>query len=167
MKKLLCFVLCFALALGMLGCTRTPSVPENAITVYYKRANVSYGAQDSVISTAYLDTAGHEDDLAYLLNMYFQSTPGDGFAVTFPAELFLVVLKVEGLTAKVVLSDHIATLSGMDLTVACVCLTQTVMALTGCQEVIISAITAKLDGRDFITLSRDSYLLLDDSGSSQ
>ncbi len=163
MKRILCFFLILICAAGIFGCSSGSDVPEDAATVYYKRANISYGDRDGVIGASHLDTDGKEGDFSYLLGKYLQTPPGDGFSQTFPANLFLVSLKVEGLTAKVILSDQMAKLSGMDLTVACACLTRTVMSLTGCQEVIISAISAQLDGRDFITLSADSYLLLDSS----
>jgi len=70
-------------------------------------------------------------------------------------------MDLDGLTAKIVLCDEFATLKGLDLTIACACLSRTVIALTGCHEVIISAESMQLDGKNFITLSRDSYLLLD------
>lgn len=166
MKKLLCLLLVLCCFAGILGCAQqTP--PENSVTVYYKREKPTYGTSDGVIAATYLDAAGREQDHAYLLGKYFRTTPGEGFAATFPTGLSLVSFKLEGLTAKVVLSDRIADLSGMELTIALTCLTQTIMSLTGCQEVIISAESKQLDGKNFITLSRDSYLLVDDSGTAQ
>lgn len=166
MKKLLCLLLTLCCFAGILGCAREEAPPENSVTVYYKRDNPTFGTSDGVIAATYLDAAGREQDHAYLLSKYFRTTPGEGFASTFPKGLFLVSFKLEGLTAKVVLSDRIADLSGMDLTIALTCLTQTVMSLTGCQEVIISAESTQLDGQNFITLSRDSYLLADNSGAA-
>lgn len=167
MKKALCILLCLCCFAGILGCSANQSVPENTVTVYYKREKADYGTADGVIAEAYLDASGHENEYVYLINQYLKATPGEGFSSPFPQGVSLVGFRLEGLTAKVILSDRIAELSGMDLTIALICLTHTILSITDCQEVIISATSKQLDGQNFITLNRDSYLLLDDSGSAQ
>lgn len=166
MKKIVCILLVLCSFACILGCTPEPP-PEDSVTVYYKRDQAVYGAADGVIASTYMNAADHEDDYAYLLVKYFRTAPGEGFAITFPDNLSVVSIQLEGLTAKVILSDEITALTGMDLTIALVCLTQTLIGLTDCQEVIISASTQQLDGQNFITLNRDSYLLIDESGSTQ
>lgn len=164
MKKLLSILLAVCCCLGILGCSQKDKAPENSATVYLKREKPVFGAADGVIAPVYMDISGQSQDPAQLLGKYLRGVPGEGFVSPFPKGLFLISFKLEGLTAKVILSDGIAELTGMDLTVALTCLTQTVMSLTGCREVIISAATALLDGEKFITLSQDSFLLVDDSG---
>ncbi len=167
MRKFLCFALILCCLFSIVGCSTKNTVSEDFVTVYFKREKPVYGTADSVIAATYLDASGRGNDYAYLLGKYLRTTPGNGLVSTFPKELFLFSFKQEGLTAKVVLSDQIAELTGMDLTISLTCLTQTVMSLTGCREVIISAATKQLDGQNFITLNRDSYLLIDNSGATQ
>ena len=62
---------------------------------------------------------------------------------------------------------NITDYSGMDLTIALTCLTKTIMSLTGCQEIILSASGTLLNGESFITLNQDSFLLIDGSGNKQ
>lgn len=164
MKKLFCIFLVFSCLFGLTACIQSNEQPEPTVTVYYKRAVPTYGQADSVIAATELLSSGKENDIAYLIRKYLASTPADGFVSPFSKEITLISFKLEGLTAKVVLSNELADLTGMDLTVALICLTQTVMSLTDCEEVIISANTRRLDGQNFITISRDSYLLVDDSG---
>ena len=166
MKRVLCILLVVCCFAGIVGCTSKNDKPENSISVFFKREKTAYGTADGVIGETYLDAAGREKDYAYLLNVYLRMTPGEGFSTPFPKGVSMTGFKLEGLTAKVVLSDRIAELSGMELTIALTCLTQTVMSMTGCQEVIISATTKQLDGQNFVTLNADSYLLLDDSGTA-
>ena len=166
MKKILCILLALLCVAGTVGCTSEKETPENAVAVFYKRAKPVYGTADGVIAEIFMDASGHEKEYVYLLSQYLKATPGEGFTSPFPKGVSLVGFKLEGLTAKVILGDRIADLTGMDLTIALVCLTQTVMSLTGSREVIISAATKQLDGQNFVTLNRDSYLLLDNSGSS-
>ena len=165
MKRILSFLLVFCCFTGILGCSADKQPPEDSVAVFYKKDKTTYGTSDGVIAATYIHTSGHEAEYAYLLNQYLKATPGEGFASTFPKGVSLIYFKLEGLTAKVILSDRIADLSGMELTIALTCLTQTVMSMTGCQEVIISASTKQLDGQNFVTLNRDSYLLIDNSGT--
>ena len=162
MKKLLLFSLILLLLLGIVGCGSTGSQADT-YTVYYRRAVPTYGSTDSIIGENHLLTSGRESDTAYLLRKYLASTPENGFVSPFSQDITLVSFQQDGPTVKVVLSNQIAELSGMDLTIALACLTRTIVSLTDCQEVIISANTAQLNGQNYITLSRDSYLLIDNS----
>ena len=164
MRKLFCMVLILCCLFGIVGCASDPTVPENSAVVYYQREKATYGADDSVIGATYLDTEGRGKDYVFLLNKYFHTIPGEGFTSVFPKGVSLKSFKLEGLTATVILSDKIADLTGMELTIALTCLTKTVMSVTGCHEVIISAYSKQLDGQKFITLNRDRYLLVDNSG---
>lgn len=167
MKRIVSFLLILCCFTGILGCSADKKPSENSVAVFYRKDKTTYGTSDGVIAETYIYSSGHEAEYAYLLNQYLKATPGEGFAQTFPSGVTLIQFKLEGLTAKVILSDRIADYSGMELTIALTCLTQTVMSMTGCQEVIISASTKQLDGQNFVTLNRDSYLLTDSSGTTQ
>ncbi|MBE6958466.1 MAG: hypothetical protein E7447_04875 [Ruminococcaceae bacterium] len=166
MKKLLCILLVLSCLLGLVACVQNKEPDEPSVTVYYKRSVPTYGKADSIIAATQLLSSNRENDIPYLIRKYLATTPGDGYVSPFSQEVTLISFKLEGLTAKVVLSNELADLTGMDLTIALVCLTQTVMSLTGCEEVIISANTRRLDGQNYITLSRDSYLLVDNTGET-
>ena len=167
MRKILCFILILCCLFGVVGCSGENAAPNSTVTVYYQREKPVYGTADGVIASTAMDASGHEKEYSYLLNQYLKTTPGSGFSETFPNGVILIGFTVEGLTAKVILSDRIADLSGMKLTIALTCLTQTILSMTGCQEVIISAASKQLDGKNFVTLNQDSYLLLDNSGTPQ
>jgi hypothetical protein len=167
MRKLLCLILVICSLQSITGCSQTDSVPENLIKVYYRTEKPAYGTEDGLIAATYMDAEGYESDYIKLLDQYLGSSPGEGFADTFPSGVSLVSFQLEALTAKVVLNSHIAHHSGMDLTIALACLTRTIMSLTGCEEVIISAGDTLLNGESFITLNLDSFLLIDNSGGEQ
>ena len=167
MRKFLCILLSLVCLFGILGCSREEKIPENAVTVYFKTANYDYGAEEGMIGKTYLDTNGHEDDYSYLINTYLHTTPAEGFASTFPQGVSLVRFRLESLTANVTLSNHMKDCTGMDLTIALTCLTRTIISMTGCQEVILSAEDTLLNGEKFITLNADSFLLSDHSAPAQ
>lgn len=165
MKRMITLFLILLLMLPLAGCQEeTTTQPEHPITVYYKRTEPTHGTADSVIAPTTIEGKGHEKDYSYLLTRYLKGAGDPQLSRTFPRGTTLVSFKLDALTAKIVLGDRFSSLSGMDLTIACVCLTRTVMELTGCQEVIISAENTKLNGQNFIILSGDSYLLTDTVG---
>lgn len=166
MKKLLCIFLILCCICTLVACAPEKQ-PQDSYTVYYRRGTPAYGSADGVIGQTYLLTSGREDDIPYLLRKYLASTPEDGFVSPFTQDMTLVSFELDGPTAKVVLSNQIAELSGIQLTIALVCLSRTVISLTNCQEVIISANSVQLNGQNYITLTPDSYLLLDESGKNQ
>ena len=167
MKKAICILLILCCFSAIVGCTAKDVSSENSVTVYYKREQPTYGSDDSIIAACHLNMDDNTQNYNYVLEKYLRATPMEGFVSPFPTGLSLISFKLEGLTAKVMLGDLIAELTGIDLTIALTCLTQTIMSLTGCHEVIISAFSKELDGQKFITLSRDSYLLLDNGAVSQ
>ena len=166
MRNILCILLIICSLLGITGCHNTAPAYESSVMVYFKTSKPNYGAEDGFIAATYMDSAGHEDDYLYLLNQYLRSTPTEGFAETFPNSVSLISFQLDALTAKVILNSNITNYSGIDLTIALTCLTKTIMSLTGCQEVIISARGALLNGESFITLNQDSFLLIDNSGNA-
>lgn len=166
MRKLLSVFLTFAFLLTFSACRQKPEEPQSTVTVYYKAAEISYGTAEGVIAPYKLDATDHETDTVFLLNTYLSKDVTEGYTSTFPINTRVVSLDLDGLTAKIVLSNEFAKLTTLNLSIACACLTQTVISLTGCQEVIISAENSKLDGNNFITLTRNSYLLLDESGTA-
>lgn len=167
MKKSIALLLIFSCVCSLFGCQLYREEPELPVTVYYRRSQMTYGTSDGVISSYALEAAGHETDVPFLLQTYLQGPDSADFSPTFPSGTTLRSYNLEGLTAKVVLSDQLATLTGIDLSIACACLSKTLMSLTGCREVIICAEHAQLDNNKYITVSSNSYLMQDLSGENE
>ena len=162
MRRILFLLLTLLLIVGMFGCNAPQEKePEHSVVVYYRRTQPTYGSADSVIAAYNMPTEEQQEALPILLTRYFESAPSDEFSSPFPTGLSLVSFENDAYTAKIVLSHNFSNLTGIDLSIACICLTRTVISLTSCSEVIISAEDALLDGHRFITLGQDSYLLLD------
>ena len=69
--------------------------------------------------------------------------------------------------AQIVLSDEIAQLEGITLSIACGCLAKTVMALDDVYGVRIYAETMTLEHRDYIYMDFETLLLLDNNEAAQ
>ena len=61
------------------------------------------------------------------------------------------------------LSRGFATYSGLELTIACACITKTAISLTGVDIVRIRADQTLLNGAEYIQMDANSVLLIDQS----
>lgn len=149
----LCWVLC--------GCGQGLENSKTPVSFYYLQSDISFDAEDSVIGKEVRESFGHEEDYIYLLNLYLQGPVSENLTKMFPEGSAVVEILREEDTITVTLNDTFAQLSGINLTTACICLTKTVCAMTGCSEVTIQAQTLLLDSYKSITLTEDSGLLQD------
>ena len=164
MKRLFAVLLCICTFLSLLGCSQKEEI-QKPVTFYYRRANITYEGSDGVVSTEQRESAGHEKDIPYLLGEYLDGPRSSELAQTFPDGMFVVSIQYADNMAKIIFSFHLAELRGIDLTVACACITMTVIELTGVDSVQISAAGALLDDYQSITMDRSCLFLLD--GSAQ
>lgn len=165
MKQIISLLLLFSLILSLFGCTgETPKISD-PVSFYYCRKELTYGTADSVILAVTAEAAGHREDPRYLINQYLAGPEDDALAPTFPAGVTLQSLTVADDTVDLLLSSAFAGLSGMELTIACACLTLTVIELTGAQTVRIRAAASLLDGSDEIVMDESCLLLLDDAAT--
>ncbi|MBE6974902.1 MAG: hypothetical protein E7436_05375 [Ruminococcaceae bacterium] len=161
MKRWICLLLAI-LCLPLWGCQEEETPLLDPFNGYYRRAELTHGSADSVIAALPIEGAGLKGDHLALLNIYLSHRPDPFYAPTFPEGTQLLIMELEYNTADLLLSSNISELSGLDLTVACVCLTKTVIELTGVDTVIIRARGTTLDGASYISMDLSSIYLLDD-----
>ena len=164
MKQVISMLLCMCLVLPLFGCNQAVKI-EKPVTYYYRRAELTHGVNDGVIAGEQRESLGHEGDIGYLLAQYISGPHSAAFDQTFPNNLFIVSLRNSNNIISIVFSYHLAELSGIDLTIACACITKTVIEMTGVEAVQISSAGELLDDYQFITMDKDSLLLLDSSGN--
>ncbi len=159
MKRILCILI--GLCCVLCGCSRGIEKPKAPVSFYYLRSDISYDTKDSVIDMELRESFGHEEDYVYLLNLYLLGPTSENLTKMFPEGSTVVEVIREENAVTVTLCDTFAQLSGINLTTACVCLTKTVCAMTGCSQVTIQAETLLLDSCKSITMTKDSGLLQD------
>ncbi len=162
MKRMLCLFLMLSLALCLFGCFGREKKPEEPVKFFYPRTVAAYGSTDGVIAWELREAAGHREDYLYLLEQYFTGPQSQSLTRGFPRSVKVKDVQVIGTSAKIELNDFASLLTGLDLNVACACLTATIMELTGAQTVTIRAESALLDGNTAITMTREQLLLWDD-----
>ena len=163
MKRFLSFLLIIALCLPLLACAKEAVRIQEPVSFYYRRQDLAYGEENSVILSEMREAAGRLNAPEYLLQEYLAGPISEGLAHTFSNGTTLVHYVCDSTKATLTLSSHIANLSGMDLTIACACLTLTVMELLDVETVEIRAEDALLNDAEAIIMDRESLLFLDDS----
>ena len=158
MKKWLCLVL--LLSLLLCGCAKEEPI-ENPVPFYYRAEEVTYFSERGVIDYEKREAGIRGDDYTYLLNEYLLGPNDEDLDRTFPNGTVIRALTVEENRVKIVLSEAFAELTGVDLSIACACLTLTACQLTGTKSAEISVETLMLDGSPAVTMVY-SQLVLED-----
>ncbi len=169
MKKLLSLLLILATLLAIAGCQKPPQAedPDQPVRFYYCRTGeLPFGSADSVITHEVRSGVGLLPDSQLLLSEYLKGPESEDLASPFPYGLQLLSLREKNGIIYVTLSDDFAALSGLDLTLACVCLAKTAGELQEAKYVIIKAKTLPLAGNKQILISLDNLLFLDDSATN-
>ena len=163
MKKMLCVIISFALSYTLISCDSSKESIQEPVDFYYCQLEMDYGIESQAISKEVRDAKDRRQDYSHLLSLYFKGPESYSLYNPFPRNLSLLSFSLQDGTAAVHLSASFATLTGLDLSLACACLTMTVCEMTGAQQVTVSAADSLLDGNPQITLSPEDVLLLDDS----
>ena len=163
MKKLLILLLIIAVLASICGCVEEEPEIQVPVNFYYRRTQVTFEDSNGVIAPEVREAQGHENDLSYLLDLYLSGPNGEDMERTFPYGTKLVSISVSEERTTVTVTSHFANLNNVDLTIACACITKTVMELTNTGSVEIKAHGTMLNGADSVIMDNENVLLLDDS----
>jgi len=153
-------LLCLLFLLMLPGC-KSQQEPRQPIKFYYPKTEISYGASDGVLSHELRESASLSKET--VISLYLKGPRAEGLISPFPENINIIHFSVQEKAATLVLSDSYATLSGLDISIASVCLSKTVMELTGAESVTLSCQTQPLGGETRIIISESDLVLYDDS----
>ena len=162
MKRFIAFILIFSLALCCAACTRKNVSLKKPAAFYYCNAEVPYDGKTGGITAETRESANFSDDMIALLNEYLKGPLAEGFLSPFPDNVRIASFNTSATTVTVVLSRGFSQLSGLDLIIACACLSRTVFDLMEQNRIQIAAYESQLDGQIYITFDRNSIFLVDD-----
>lgn len=166
MKKAMVFLLLFVIVLSHCACL-FPTTDPHAVTFYYVKDNEKFDGISDIIVPFYPITEIPIDNYTELLKLYFNGPTNYSCYSPFPAGTTLEDLYITRSKAKLTLSPHFATISDVELTIACACLTRTVIGMTGVNSVQILVNGAQLCGEDSLTFNRNSFTYYDDLPANQ
>lgn len=160
MKRIIALLLLTALLLC--GCAFRGS-DEDTVTFYYLRGEIQYGSDDGVIVPEKREPAVTGGDLSYLLSLYLKGPADPTLKLPLPAGTRLTEVQSEGDAVTLTFSPELNKLEGMDLSIACACISYTCFSLTEAETVTILAHTDGSSAPIAITVTRDSFLLYDNT----
>ena len=163
MKRIFCLILAICIAFLLPGCKDKEEPILEPVNFYYRNADISYDSSTGLISAQVTESAGYDRNFLDILNFYLKGPIQDHFEHTFPSGTKALSLEFIGSNAQIVLSNDFARLGGIDLTIACACLSMTVMELTNSSSVTIRAESTTIGGNDSITMDKDNILLFDNA----
>lgn len=159
MKRLISWMLILVFLFGLIGCGEQTQEPQG-IAFYYCLAEPDYNAGNAALTAEYR-TGVAQEELSQALELYLKGPLSSEFQSPFPQDLRLVVVYQDNSTVYLTFSGELATLTGLDLTIACSCLTLTTLAITGAEQVEIRTVAGLLDGQRAIRMNKNTLLLLD------
>lgn len=160
MKRILAFLLCCCLLVAFPGCSS--SKMQDPGNFYYRQKPNDHDNLESVITPEVRDLIAIRDDMDALFEVYFSGPTGSDLESPFPRETYVVSWTLENGTLCLTMNEGFSALSGIDLTIACSCITRTFLELTSARRVTIRAEHSTLNGADAITMSESNLILVDD-----
>lgn len=162
MKKIVALSLILLLVISCIGCSKEAPDYQRPLNCYYLSKTIQYNTSNAVIGCEQVEGALLvNESLGQFLRQYLKGPDSKDLVSPFPAGTFLVHLAIDNDTVKVRLSNEFSILTGHDLTLACACITLTILDYTGLSYVSISVEGASLNDKMTLTLSRDDLIFLD------
>jgi hypothetical protein len=120
---------------------------------------------ESLIVPEPRESSGFENKPDKLIDLYLRGPVDSRFVTPFPKDTILISSHRVYDILYLRLSNRISRLSGIDLFIACACLTLTAAEITGAKEVVISSESGDMDGMQQITMNANSIHLSDFSAN--
>lgn len=149
-RKLLSLVLALLL---LCGCTATSNSVQGWVDFYYLKNDLNLDKDNSMIVPESVDIGEQSNDLKAALELYLQG-PQSGYLYSpFPDDIKLIaVQKIEG-RVEITMNARLASLTGIELTLACCCLAKTCTSISGIEEIRIFSQDRLLDGDPYIHIN--------------
>ena len=160
LKRFLCNVLLLIWLLPLIACSNQDNI-HVPVKYYYLRNEVLFNTQDGVICHEVRESKENESNFPQLLRDYLTGPLTNECRSPFPKDIALVSLRTDESMLIITLSDNFADLTGLDLTLACVCLAMTAIEITDAQSVSIQTENVPLDGKMSIMIDNSSVYFSD------
>lgn len=149
MKRLI-FLILFSF-LMLTGCTFAGERIKEPVTFYYVRDNYQKD-MSQVISSEIRESAGHRDDISYLLALYSMGPSSDELQSTLPRNTKITLKEYRDEEIILELSESAADMTDSDFTLASACISLTCMDLSDIRQVTLVC------GDRNITIQKDQLI---------
>ena len=159
MKKLAFVILSIIFIVSASGCAGNDKYYDTVVTFYYCADKIDYTPDASVMQCEERIVDCPPNEYKTIMQIYLNGPEKHGMYSPFPSGLTISEFIVDGDTTYVTFSENLSYLSGVDLTLACMCIANTCFALTHTQNVDISAEHVLLDNAPSILISSGTSVI--------
>ncbi len=135
MKRILALILVFVLMLC--GCSSSGERIKEPVTFYYLNGEYAYFSEEGVLVPEIREASGHRDNLSYLMALYLVGPSQDDLVSPLPRGTRIYFSEQTQDTITLKLSDTANTLSDIDFSLACACLSLTCLDLADVETVTV------------------------------
>lgn len=152
------------LCVGLSLCACSSDLPE-AMNFYYLRSGdaIRYGTEDGLIAAEQREVPGNLETPEAFLSLYLAGPLNTTLHSPFPEGTEVEHLVLHQNSLILVMNDTLQNLSGVERTAAYACLARTCFSWLDVKEIVVLLPETETQESFSITLTRDSFLFLDES----
>ena len=163
------FLIISLLSVALAACT-SPAAPTgqmlNPADLYYRNAEIGYGAQDGILGVQTVDLGQSAPELDRFLQEYLDGPTEQTLESPFPKNTVVQSVTAANNTVTVLLGGAYAELSGIQATVADACLAKTLLSYTGAEKVLLTVADTAGQTLRSRKIAQSDILLFDDSSDT-
>ena len=161
MKRAVSAILTVLIVIVLFGCAKGSNDYEAPVVFYYRPTSEAHKSTPPVFATEIRETANLSGDSLSVLNLYLNGPISEKCLSPFPAGVTAESITFDGTVVTVTMSNAFASLTGINLTIACAGIYQTMTPVWNCGEVLIQCNSMQLDGQNTISINHDSLIFTD------
>ena len=146
---------------SLLFCACGQKETQMQVHFYYCRKDIEYDQVNGAIGYELCSNPLDHSAYGKYFSNYLSGPKTKDLVSPFPAGTELISISVEQQTVHIVLNDSFAELTGIELSIACACISLTAKEMTGCANVEISTQNALLDNQRTIVINTNTLQLSD------
>ena len=143
------------------ACASKQEELKEPVNFYYCKNEATFNSPTGVICPEVREGVGYHGNLTAFLQSYLNGPKSDAVRSIIPSDVYLVSCELIDDEVQILFNKSFEKLSGIDLSTACCALLLTVHDYTGANTIVISAKDGKIDDQDYVTLSIDDIVLVD------
>lgn len=160
MSRFVCILLIITLLCCTCGCSSPKEEIQKPVNFYYCNNPITFHGTNDVIAPEVRESVNY-NDMVKLIDHYLDGPISEAYTSPFPSAVTVSELTQKNKMLNITLSSEFSYLTGIELTLACTCLSSTLFELTDAKSIIITAKDALLDDAESVIIIRDTLVFSD------
>lgn len=163
MKRVILLSLILSLLLTVCGCNNEQNTEFlEPVSFYYYNDLDSKTDFTSIFVSETREGKQYIGDMTGLLNLYISGPQSENLKNPFPKNLSVISTEITTDTVRIHFNEHLASQTGLRLTLITTCIGLTVFDITNCENIIFTTENGKIDEQDELLITKDLLIFTDD-----